>query len=76
MSGYPVVSTDGTCAAIGFAGGVELWDFPPRRTRVAPAAAAALAVVTAVVLLALRWRTEDRRRVPVRTANYVRRRAH
>lgn len=57
MSGYPVVSTDGTCAAIGFAGGVELWDFPPRRTRVAPAAAAALAVVTAVVLLALRWRT-------------------
>ena len=56
MSGAPVLSPDGTCAAIGFAEGVELWDFPPRRSLVAPGYAAVLAVVTVVLLLARRRR--------------------
>ena len=60
MSGFPLWSADGTGAAIGFAEGVELWDFPPRRSLVAPCCAAALAIATAVVLVALRWRKKRR----------------
>ncbi len=51
-----VWSPDGTRAALGFMdGSVELWDFPPRRSLVAPATAAVLAVVT---VLALRRRKQ------------------
>lgn len=51
-----VWSPDGTRAALGFMdGSVELWNFPPRRSLVAPATAAVLAVVT---VLALRRRKQ------------------